>query len=71
MNTELTEEESPLQAVEANLGELDDSKSTQPVDRLENLLVSYPERSDCGRNLLTVAAAAPLVRHPRELTSAL
>lgn len=67
----LTEEESPLQVIEADLGELDNNESTQPVHRLQNFVISYIESLDSEGHMLTVAAAAPLVRHPRELTSAL
>lgn len=67
----LTEEESPLQVIEADLGELDNNESAQPVDRLQDFVISYREILDSERHMLTVAAAAPLVRHPRELTSAL
>lgn len=31
----LTKEESPLQVIEADLGELDNNESAQPVDRLQ------------------------------------
>lgn len=70
-DSRLTQEESPLQVIKADLGELDNNESTQPVDRLQNSVISYLVRFYCEREVLTVAAAAPLVRHPRELTSAL
>lgn len=35
-----TQEESPLQVIKADLGELDNDESTQPVDRLQVLCLA-------------------------------
>lgn len=48
-DSRLTQEESPLQVIEADLGELDNNESTQPVDRLQNSVVSYLGRFECER----------------------